>query len=118
MAFSLLAWAFVPNLVVLLIVMLPIAMAGGVLGTVIQSAITKAVQPHEIGGMLGISSALESVTRVIAPMVGGFLIGNLGTWAPGIFSTVLMAWAVWVAYQRIILVKTPVNSPGLGEDNA
>jgi len=107
MAFSLLAWAFVPNLVVLLIVMLPLALSGGVLGTVIQSAITKAVQPQEIGGMLGIAGALESLTRVIAPIVGGYLLGNLGTWAPGIFSAILMAWAVWFAYRRIIRVKVP-----------
>lgn len=107
MAFSLLAWAFVPNLVVLLIIMLPLALSGGVLGTVIQSAITKAVQPQEIGGILGISGALESLTRVIAPIVGGYLLGNLGTWAPGIFSAVLMTWAVWFAYRRIKIAKTP-----------
>ena len=103
MAFSLLAWAFVPNLIVLLIVMLPMALSGGVLGTVLQSAITKAVQPEEIGGMLGIAGSLEAITRVIAPTVGGYLLGNLGTWAPGIFSAFLMAWAVWFAYRRIIL---------------
>jgi DHA1 family tetracycline resistance protein-like MFS transporter len=107
MTFSLLAWVLVPNLVSLLIVMLPLAMAGGVLGTVIQSAITKAVQPQEIGGILGISASLEAVTRVIAPTMGGFLLGNLGTWAPGIFSAFLMALAVWFAYRRIILLKAP-----------
>jgi DHA1 family tetracycline resistance protein-like MFS transporter len=78
MTFSLLAWAFVPNLVVLLIVMLPLAFSGGVLNTVIQSALTKAVTRDEIGGTLGLAGALESVTRVIAPTVGGFLLGNLG----------------------------------------
>jgi DHA1 family tetracycline resistance protein-like MFS transporter len=117
MAFSLLAWAFVPNLVVLLIVMLPLAMSGGVLNTVIQSAITKAVQPQEIGGMLGIAGALESITRVLAPTIGGFLLGNLGTWAPGIFSAVLMAWAVWLAYRRILRVKVAAAAPGLEAKN-
>jgi len=117
MAFSLLAWAFVPNLVVLLIVMLPLALSGGVLGTVIQSAITKAVQPQEIGGMLGIAGALESLTRVIAPIVGGYLLGNLGTWAPGIFSAILMAWAVRFAYRRIIRVKVPEVPTSAEETN-
>jgi DHA1 family tetracycline resistance protein-like MFS transporter len=105
MAFSLLAWAFVPSLIVLLIVMIPLALSGGVLNTVIQSAITKAVEPQEIGGMLGIAASLESMTRVIAPTVGGFLLGDLGTWAPGIF------WAVWFAYRRIIRIKVPVIPP-------
>jgi DHA1 family tetracycline resistance protein-like MFS transporter len=117
MAFSLLAWAFVPNLVVLLIVMLPLAMAGGVLGTVIQSAITKAVEPQEIGGMLGISGSLEAITRVLAPTVGGYLLGSLGTWAPGIFSAILMGWAVWVAYRRILRVKTLSTVAGVETDN-
>lgn len=105
MALSLLTWAFVPNLVSLLIIMLPLAMAGGVLGTVLQSAITKAVEPQEIGGMLGISGSLEAISRVIAPIVGGYLLGKLGTWAPGIFSAILMTWAIWVAYRRIVLRK-------------
>jgi DHA1 family tetracycline resistance protein-like MFS transporter len=111
MAFSLLAWAFVPSLIVLLIVMIPLALSGGVLNTVIQSAITKAVEPQEIGGMLGIAASLESMTRVIAPTMGGFLLGNLGTWAPGIFSAILMAWAVWFAYKRIIRTKLPATTP-------
>jgi DHA1 family tetracycline resistance protein-like MFS transporter len=111
MAFSLLAWAFVPNLIVLLIVMLPLALSGGVLGTVIQSAITKAVKPEEIGGTLGLAGALESLTRVIAPIVGGYLLGNLGTWAPGIFSAILMSWAVWFAYRRIIRAKPVIIAP-------
>jgi MFS transporter, DHA1 family, tetracycline resistance protein len=105
MAFALVGWAFAPNLVTLLIVMVPMALSGGVLGTVLQSAITKAVQPQEIGGILGISGSLEAMTRVIAPTVGGLLLGNLGSWAPGIFSAFLVCWAVWFAYRKIILVK-------------
>jgi DHA1 family tetracycline resistance protein-like MFS transporter len=106
MAMSLLAWAFVPNLVILLIVMLPLALAGGVLGTVLQSALTKAVEVQEIGGTLGLAGSLEAASRVIAPTMGGFLLGNLGTWAPGIFSTLLMLCAVWIAYRRITRGQT------------
>ena len=82
-------------------------MAGGVLGTVLQSMISKAVKAEEIGGMLGISGSLEALTRVIAPTVGGLLIQRLGTWAPGIFSGAVMAVAVWLAYRRIVHVKEP-----------
>jgi DHA1 family tetracycline resistance protein-like MFS transporter len=75
---------------------------------VLNSAITKAVTREEIGGTLGISASLESMTRVISPSVGGFLLGTVGAWAPGAVSALLMLWAVWFAYRRIILVKTPV----------
>jgi DHA1 family tetracycline resistance protein-like MFS transporter len=81
------------------------------LNTVINSAITKAVTREEIGGTLGISTSLESVSRVIAPSAGGFLLQNLGAWAPGVVSAALMLWAVVFAYRRIILVKVPVVPP-------
>jgi DHA1 family tetracycline resistance protein-like MFS transporter len=107
MVFGLAGWAITPNLPVLLVVMLPLSMGGGMLNTVINSAITKAVSREEIGGTLGISTSLESVSRVIAPSAGGFLLQNLGAWAPGVVSAALMLWAVYFAYRRIILVRKP-----------
>ena len=108
MVFGLAGWAITPNLPVLLVVMLPLSMGGGMLNTVINSAITKAVSREEIGGTLGISTSLESVSRVIAPSAGGFLLQNLGAWAPGVVSAVLMLWVVFFTYRRIIMVRLPV----------
>jgi DHA1 family tetracycline resistance protein-like MFS transporter len=109
MLIGLAGWAITPNLPVLLLIMLPLSLGGGMLNTVINSAITKAVDREEIGGTLGISTSLESVSRVIAPSAGGFLLENLGAWAPGVVSAGLMAWAVWFTYRRIILVKIPTD---------
>lgn len=44
MAASLLAWAFVPSVFWLMVILTPIAMAGGILNTVLSSTLTKAVQ--------------------------------------------------------------------------
>lgn len=103
MALGLLAWAFTANLGPLLVVLAPLALSGGVLNTVIQSSISKSVSRDEVGGMLGIAASLEAVSRVIAPSMGGLLLQNLGPWAPGVFSALLMAWTVIFAYRRIIL---------------
>jgi DHA1 family tetracycline resistance protein-like MFS transporter len=105
MAFGLVGWALTPNLPVLLLVMLPLSLGGGMLNTVLNSAITKAVSREEVGGTLGLSSSLESVTRVIAPSVGGFLLGSLGAWAPGVVSAALILWAVYFTYRRVIRVR-------------
>ena len=83
-------WAVVPSVIILLIVLLPIAYAIGVMNTVVSSALTKAVNREEVGGILGISSSLESATRALSPSLGGWLIGALGAWAPGLLSSVLM----------------------------
>jgi DHA1 family tetracycline resistance protein-like MFS transporter len=98
-------WSLTPNLPVMLLVILPLTGGGWILNTIITSAITKVVEPEEIGGMLGISTSLESITRVISPTVGGFLIGSIGTWAPGLASAAVLLVAVWLAYRRIIMVK-------------
>lgn len=91
MAASLLGWAVVPSVFWLLVILTPTAMAGGILNTVLASTLTKAVQAHEVGGILGLAASIESLTRVIAPTLGGALLGGLGTWAPGLFSGLLLA---------------------------
>lgn len=103
MSGSLLAWSFTSQLWVLLLVIIPLSLSGGVLNTVLQSAISKSVSAEEVGGTLGIAASLEAISRVIAPSVGGFLLAQVGRWAPGVFSALLMAWAVSFAYRYIIL---------------
>jgi len=108
MGFSFVAWALTRDLWMLLIILLPLAVSGGVLNTVIQSALTKAVARDEIGGTLGLAGALESITRVLAPTVGGFLLGTVGIWAPGVFCALMLLWSVWFAYRRILGVQKVV----------
>ena len=100
---GLLAWAFTRQLWLLLVVLLPLAFAGGVLNTVIQSTITKSVERQEVGGILGLTTSLEAVTRVIAPSAGGILLQSFGVWAPGVFSAILMGVGLVFTYLRIIL---------------
>ena len=99
MALSLLGWALAPSVTVLLIILAPIAFSGGVLNTVLSSALTKAVTQQEVGGILGFSASIESATRVIAPTLGGILLGRVGSWAPGVFGSLILAGVfifVWI----------------------
>lgn len=81
---GLLGWGLAPNVPILLIVMIPIIIGGGIFNTIIDSALTKAVQADEAGSVLGVSAALESSTRAIAPSTGGGMIQILGSSFPGI----------------------------------
>jgi DHA1 family tetracycline resistance protein-like MFS transporter len=102
MGVSLLGWAAAPSVPVLLAVLAPTAVAGGVLNTVINSALTKVVRPVEIGGTLGLSSALESLTRVIAPALGGALLQTWGPAAPGLFAAILCLPLALFLRRRIV----------------
>jgi DHA1 family tetracycline resistance protein-like MFS transporter len=107
LAVTLLAWAFTPNVPLLLVVLAPLSFASGVLNTVINSAITKSVYPEEVGGALGLAASIESLTRVIGPAAGGFVLGALGTWAPGVIGAVLMAWLVFFVWRRLVVNPDP-----------
>ncbi len=115
LAFSLLGWALAPSVPVLLIVLAPMSFAAGILNTVINSAITKSVYPEEVGGALGVAASVESLTRVIGPAAGGFLLGALGTWAPGVIGAAIMAWLVSYAWRRLIVNPDPPLRPRSGE---
>lgn len=111
MAFSLLGWSFAPSLEILLIIMAPLALSGGILNTIINSALSKAVDSEEVGGTLGLSTSLESATRVLAPSLGGFLLGEVGTWAPGILAAAIMAGVSLFTWKRLFIdPKAPLIS--------
>jgi MFS family permease len=81
---ALLGLATVSNLVLLLIILAPLALAGGTLNTVINSLISKSVPSGEVGGALGMATSVESLTWVIAPVLGGALIDYAGGWSLGL----------------------------------
>lgn len=104
LAASLLAWALTPSLGVLLIILAPLALASGVLRVSINAALTHSVWPEEVGGTLGLSASLSSLTRVISPTVGGLLLGRAGAAAPGLLGAALMAWLAYYAWRRVLFV--------------
>lgn len=106
-AVSLLAWAFAPSVLVLILILVPLACGSGVLNTVINSAITKSVYPEEVGGALGVSASLESLTRAVSPAVGGLLLGTWGTWVPGAIGALLTGWLTTFVWRRLIANPDP-----------
>ena len=117
MAVSLLLWGFVPNVWTLLIVMAPLAFGGGVLNTVINSALSKSVYPEEIGGTLGISASLESLTRVLSPALGGLLLSVARPWGPALFSSLVMVWVTSFIWRRLFVNPDPPLEPRSNREN-
>jgi len=107
LSISLAIWAFTPNLIVLLLVLIPMAVAIGILGAIINSALSRSVYPQEVGSTLGISASLESLTRVIGPSLGGVLLGQVGTWSPGVFGAVVLLGLLPYAWRRLITNPDP-----------
>lgn len=88
---SYIGWALSPNVVVLMIVLVPLSLSSGILSTLLRSSLSKAVPANETGEIMGISAAMESITRIVAPALGGWLIGSLSSAMPGLLSAILIA---------------------------
>jgi hypothetical protein len=62
------------------------------------------VKKREVGGTLGLSAALDGLTRVVSPVLGGLLIDRLGTPAPGALGALIMAGLIVFTWRRILYV--------------
>lgn len=112
---TLLAWAFVPNALLMLLVLTPLPLAGGVLNTITNSAITKSVYAEEVGGALGLSASLDSVARVIAPAIGGFMLQQWGSGSLGLVAALIVLFVVFHVWRRLVVRPDPFL-PGRAED--
>ena len=101
MAVSLVGWAIAPSVFALLVILTPTALSGGILNTLLSSTLTKAVSPQEVGGILGLSASVESATRIFAPVIGGALLQQVGTWAPGAFGAIVMVGVFAYVFVKI-----------------
>ncbi len=100
MSVSLVGWGLSFSVPLLLIVLIPISISGGIFNTVINSALTKAATRQESGSILGVGTSMESITRVIAPVLGNSLIA-FGAWLPGIVGGAMTGLTSVYVYQRI-----------------
>jgi DHA1 family tetracycline resistance protein-like MFS transporter len=108
LALSLVVWAVSPNLLSLFLVLAPLALGGGLLNTLLTSQLTQAVRPEEVGGILGLSTSLQTLAQIVSPGAGGALLDRIGTWAPGVVGGGLMFWTAWFAGRR--LLASPANA--------
>lgn len=81
----------------LFFVAIPLSFGTSMTRPSLTSLITKAAPSHRRGGVLGVTSSIESFSRIVAPIVGGVIIGHLHpTWI-GYVGGVLGVVAVLVA---------------------
>ena len=105
LAASLALWALVPNVVSLLVVLAPIALAAGVLNVALTSQLTKSVYRDEVGGTLGLSASLQTLAQIVAPGLGGVLLDLVGPWSIGLLGGLIMLGALVVIRRRVLTIS-------------
>lgn len=101
-AVSLLVYAFTSSVLMLVIVLLPLSIASGIGSTLLRSLLSKSVPRELSGGTMGLSSSIESMNRILAPLLGSLLFAAVGAWAPGVLSAILAGVAALLAWQKLV----------------
>ena len=109
---SLLAWAFVPNVALLLAVLAPMALSAGVLNVALTSSLTKAVARDDVGGTLGLAASLQALTGIAAPAIGGLLLQQVGPWSLGALGALILAGLAAFAARTIRAPVPSAAAPG------
>ncbi len=108
MILALIGWAFSDKVWKVVAVMIPLSAAAGIFRTVITSSLTRVSKPEEVGGVLGLSLSADSLTRVIAPSMGGYLLGTLGAAWPALSGAFLLALVLPGAFRHFVRTENPV----------
>ena len=118
MVVALVGWALVKDVTTLVVVLLPLALASGVFNTVVNSSLSKAVLEEEVGGTLGLSMAIDSFTRILAPSLGSYLLAQFGSWAPGTAAAVVLCLIVPYAWRKFVAHPHPVLTSNLEDERS
>lgn len=100
LAVSLLLFAFAPSLRYVVVVLLPLAATAGLIQPLLRSILSQTVDAAETGSLFGVATSFDSLSRIIAPTLGGVLIGQVGTWAPGTIGAILVGAVAIVSVFR------------------
>jgi DHA1 family tetracycline resistance protein-like MFS transporter len=106
MGLSLLGWGLAQTVSVLMLILAPLALSLGVLNTAIRSQLSKVVNRDEVGETLGLAASLDGLNRAVGPIAGGYILGLMGTWAPGVVGAVIIGLFIpYVLYKIKPIVK-------------
>ncbi|MHB1018030.1 MAG: MFS transporter [Coriobacteriia bacterium] len=97
-------WGFATSVPLLVVLIPPLAFGLAVGQTTMTSMLSKSVGRDEVGSVLGIQTSIMSLTRVVAPIIGGFLLQNAAVWSPGLLAGLLTLAVAPFAFKALCLV--------------
>jgi len=80
----------VSGLLWIMIIIIPISVGAGLIRPGLNSLMTKQVNSHEYGSVLGLSASFVSAANAVAPLLGGFIYQNYGSTAPFILGSIIV----------------------------
>ena len=107
LAVGLVLFALVNSFWVLYPVLAVISLGVGLITPTLNSQISKIVLPQEIGEVFGVSTALNSLTTIIGPLIAGLLFDRIYPTAPYLAGSILLLFALILLqrYKPVLATK-------------
>jgi predicted MFS family arabinose efflux permease len=107
LAFGMLLYPVVPT-VWLMVVVIPFVPIGtALMFPAVTSLLSHAVDPAELGTMMGVAQTFAGIARVIAPIAGTIVFQRVGISSPFIFGGLIVLLVSWATF-RHVQVASPV----------
>jgi MFS transporter, DHA1 family, tetracycline resistance protein len=100
--------AYAPWRLPFLLVLIPVAWGQGMNNTATSALASQITPADEQGGQFGALQAMQSVGRILGPLVGGFVFGRMGFTAPFWVAAGCVTAALVLA---VTLIRTPDPAP-------
>ncbi|AMW32823.2 MFS transporter [Fervidobacterium islandicum] len=94
----LLLYSLSANVFTLLLFLGPLAMTSALIGVSLSSLVTKSVQREKLGGTLGVFNSVDSLMRIISPVLGAAIIQYLGPSLLGVFEGLVVSISGLIFY--------------------
>lgn len=98
---------------VLLFFITPISLGSALIGVSFTSLITKRVSKDKFGGTIGFFNSIDSLMRILSPVLGGAIIQFLGPALKGTFEGIF----IFLAFLILILFYIPITSKEFGRES-
>lgn len=92
--------SFLNNPWLLIIVFTLFAFGGSFVRPILTADISRSVSGKEQGSILGVSSSLQSISQVIGPILGGFLLTNFTPNSLGYVSALIISLAIFLVLKN------------------
>jgi len=82
-------WAISGHPIVIILAIIPLSVGSGLVNPLLSSIISRLAGPNDRGGFLGLSASIGSLTRIVAPVLGGHMIDYFGNKGPPVLCALL-----------------------------
>ena len=112
LAIGMLMYPLVPTawLMIFIIPFVPIGTA--LMFPAVTSLLSHAVDPAELGTMMGVAQTFAGIARVIAPIVGTIMFQRVGISAPFIFGGCIVLLVSWATFRHVRVAPAAAEPAG------